>query len=104
MNNRRVSFDALGSSDPDGDLVARYDWDFGDGTTAPNGGAQLTRRYGKGSKHPAVTLTVADPDGCSTAFVSAYHALLQRLGRGDRDDEAVRADVLGARSSVRRGS
>ena len=73
VNNRRVSFDALGSSDPDGDLVARYDWDFGDGTTAPNGGAQLTRRYGKGSKHPAVTLTVADADGCSTAFVSAGH-------------------------------
>lgn len=73
LNNRRVSFDALGSSDPDGDLVARYDWDFGDGMTAPNGGAQLTRRYGKGKKHAPVTLTVTDDSGCSTAFVSAGH-------------------------------
>ncbi|MCB0867039.1 MAG: beta-propeller fold lactonase family protein [Solirubrobacterales bacterium] len=73
VNNRRVSFDALGTSDPDGDLVGRYDWDFGDGTTAANGGAQLTRRYGKGKKHPPVTLTVADDSGCSTAFVSAGH-------------------------------
>ena len=68
VNNQRVSFDAFGSSDADGE-VARYDWDFGGGLIVDNGGPQLTQRYPKGRK-PPVTLTVTDDAGCSTAFVS----------------------------------
>ena len=73
VNNRRISFSGAASVDPGGAPVARYDWDFGDGATAANGGMQVTHRYGKGAKHPPVTLTVADAAGCSTAFVSDGH-------------------------------
>jgi DNA-binding beta-propeller fold protein YncE len=58
--------DGSGSSDRDGD-VARYDWDFGDGTTAPDGGRVVTHAYAAGTYE--VRLTVTDNAGCSTAFV-----------------------------------
>lgn len=74
VNNRRTSFDALGSTDPDGDDIVRYDWDFGDGTTAPNGGAQLTNRNGKGKSHPPVTLTVTDSTGASSTVTQTPFA------------------------------
>jgi DNA-binding beta-propeller fold protein YncE len=68
VNNKRIAFDATGSTDPDGS-VARYDWDFGDGGTLANGGPTPTHKY-HGPKQPA-TLTVSDEAGCSTAYVSA---------------------------------
>ncbi len=71
VNNRRVSFDASRTTDPDGDAV-RFDWDFGNGTTAVDAGPEVTERFGRRSR-PPVTLTVADELGCSTAFVSAGH-------------------------------
>ena len=58
-------FDARGSSDADGE-VARYDWDFGDGTVLADGGAQPEHSYA-GDGPFAVSLTVTDADGCSTA-------------------------------------
>ena len=61
-----VAFDATSSSDPDG-TVARYDWDFGDGATLPNGGPTPTHAYAPGSYD--VTLTVTDDEDCSTEFV-----------------------------------
>ncbi len=74
VNNRRTSFDALGSTDPDGDAIVRYDWDFGDGTSAPNGGAQITNRYGKGRKQFPVTLTVTDETGASSTLTQTPFA------------------------------
>jgi hypothetical protein len=62
-----VSFDAFASSDPDGS-VARYDWDFGDGTTLADGGPSPSHSYGEVSDQQ-VTLTVTDDEGCSTEFV-----------------------------------
>jgi Tol biopolymer transport system component/PKD repeat protein len=50
------SFDASGSSDPDG-TIASYTWTFGDGTTGS--GATVNRTYGAGGSY-AVSLTVAD--------------------------------------------
>ena len=61
------SFDASASSDPDG-TVARYDWDFGDGTTSPNGGPTPTHTYAAPGDY-TVRLTVTDEAGCSMAFV-----------------------------------
>jgi 6-phosphogluconolactonase (cycloisomerase 2 family) len=56
-------FDATASDDPDG-RVARYDWDFGDGTVLPNGGPTPTHTY----THPGtftIKLTVTDDESCS---------------------------------------
>jgi PKD repeat protein len=56
---RQCDFDATGSSDPDGGIVA-YDWDFGDGATST--GATASHTYADlGSA--TVTLTVTDDEG-----------------------------------------
>ncbi|MGN6607604.1 MAG: PKD domain-containing protein [Jatrophihabitans sp.] len=58
-----ASFDATGSSDPDG-TVANYAWDFGDSTSGT--GALPTHTYtASGTYH--VTLTVTDDRGASTS-------------------------------------
>ncbi len=53
-----VTFDASGSSDPDGSIVS-YDWDFGDGNTGA--GMTATHSYASAGTY-GVTLTVADND------------------------------------------
>jgi YVTN family beta-propeller protein len=62
-----VSFDAAGSIDSDG-TVARYDWDFGDGTTVANGGDAPSHTYARVGTY-TVILTVTDNEGCSTTIV-----------------------------------
>ena len=62
-----VAFDATSSTDPDGS-VARYDWEFGDGTSAPNAGATPSHTYSKAGTYQ-VTLTTTDNEGCSTQLV-----------------------------------
>lgn len=64
---RAVRFDGSASSDPDG-RVARYDWDFGDGTVRPDGGPRLTHVYRRPGTY-RVTLTVTDDEGCATTMV-----------------------------------
>jgi DNA-binding beta-propeller fold protein YncE len=59
------AFDGSASSDPDG-AVARFDWSFGDGTSAPNAGARPTHTYGAAGRY-TVTLQVTDNAGCSAA-------------------------------------
>jgi PKD repeat protein len=54
-----VSFDGLGSSDPDG-TIASYAWDFGDGTTGT--GASATHAYQSAGTY-TVRLTVTDSAG-----------------------------------------
>jgi hypothetical protein len=58
-----VKLDGSGSSDPDG-AIARYDWSFGDGASAPNGGPKQTHAFAKPGKY-TVTLTATDNIGCS---------------------------------------
>ena len=62
-----TGFDGSASSDPE-TAVARYDWDFGDGATANDGGARPTHVYARAGTYTA-RLTVTDDQGCSTAQV-----------------------------------
>jgi 6-phosphogluconolactonase (cycloisomerase 2 family) len=63
-----TTFNATGSSASPGQTVARYDWTFGDGTSATNAGPTPTHTYASVA-HYTVTLTVTDDAGCSTTLV-----------------------------------
>jgi DNA-binding beta-propeller fold protein YncE/PKD repeat protein len=60
-------FDGSGSSAHDG-TVARFDWNFGDGGKASNGGAMPSHTYARAGIY-TVTLTVTDSNQCSVAEV-----------------------------------
>src|SRR4051812_13298008 len=62
-----ASFDASGSG---GGPIARYDWDFGDGATAPDGPAKLTHVYAKAGTYDA---KVTETNQCDpSAFVGPF--------------------------------
>ncbi len=54
-----VSFDGSGSSGPA--AISQYDWDFGDGATAPDGGSTTSHTYASGTW--TARLTVTDTNG-----------------------------------------
>jgi 6-phosphogluconolactonase (cycloisomerase 2 family) len=62
-----IQFDASSAGDVDGTIV-RYDWDFGDGTSAPDGGPTPTHVYNEPGTY-IVTLVVTDNEGASTATI-----------------------------------
>jgi DNA-binding beta-propeller fold protein YncE len=62
-----ATFDGSGSSDPDG-TIARYEWNFGDGTSGSSTGPVATHTYASAGTYTA-TLTVTDDAGCSTTQV-----------------------------------
>jgi DNA-binding beta-propeller fold protein YncE len=62
-----TKFDGSASRDADG-TIARYDWNFGDGSSAVSGGAEPTHTYRAPGRY-TVRLTVTDDGGCSTALV-----------------------------------
>jgi DNA-binding beta-propeller fold protein YncE len=68
-----ATFDGSGSSDPDG-TVARYEWNFGDGTASSSTGSMATHTYASAGNY-TVTLTVTDEVGCSTAQVFTGHTV-----------------------------
>jgi PKD repeat protein len=62
-----LTFSGSGSSDGDGTIV-RYDWDFGDGTTA--GQVKVSHSYSRAGRYQ-VTLTVTDDGGLSAGATLA---------------------------------
>jgi 6-phosphogluconolactonase (cycloisomerase 2 family) len=60
-------FDASDAADSDG-RVARFDWDFGDGTVLRDGGPEPTHVYQRSGTF-TVTVRVIDNENCSTALV-----------------------------------
>jgi YVTN family beta-propeller protein len=62
-----TSFDASGSSDPDG-TVATYHWDYGDGDTEETDSPTIDHAYAAAGTYMA-TLKVTDDEGCSTAQI-----------------------------------
>jgi PKD repeat protein len=69
-----TGFDGTGSVDTDGD-VAQYSWDFGDGTTLPDGGPIPNHIYDSPGTFTA-TLTVIDDEDCSDDRIFTGKAML----------------------------
>ena len=61
-----VNFNASSSTPGTGRTIVRYDWDFGDGVTKPNGGVRNVHDYEKTGIY-LVTLTVVDDLGKPTS-------------------------------------
>ncbi|MCL0048362.1 PKD domain-containing protein, partial [Dehalococcoidia bacterium] len=59
-----ITFDASGSSDPDGEIMS-YEWDFGDGTSGT--GKVVEHTFALAGDY-TVTLTIADNDGVVSSF------------------------------------
>ncbi len=78
-----VSFDGSASSDPNGDAISSYQWDFGDGTTAS--GVQVAHTYAVAG-HYTVTLVVADATGTGTTTLPIDIAIPDSDGDGVNDD------------------
>jgi len=57
-----IEFQATGVSDPDGDDIVEYRWNFGDGTTATTTGDTTTHIYGTPEEY-TVTVEVEDDRG-----------------------------------------
>ena len=62
-----IVFDASGALDPDG-TIARYDWDFGDGTALLDGGPPRAHVYAGPGAYQSV-LVVTDNEGASTTTI-----------------------------------
>jgi DNA-binding beta-propeller fold protein YncE len=71
---RPATFDASGSTDPDG-TVATYRWDFGDGSTLTTTDPRTTHVYPRAGTF-RVSLVVTDNEGCSTTLVTTGQAVL----------------------------
>jgi len=69
-----TAFNAGGSTDSDG-TVARYDWDFGDGTTLADGGATPSHVYTQPGSYLA-SVRETDNEGCSTDRIFTGKAML----------------------------
>lgn len=59
-------FDASATTDPDGDAIAAYHWDFGDGTTDTTAGPVIDHAFAAAGNYD-VSLTADDARGLSSA-------------------------------------
>jgi PKD domain len=88
-----TQFDASGAADPDGSIVS-YDWDFGDGTVARDGGPSPQHTYTAPGTY-TVTLVVTDNEGASTTTIFTGGTVLAGGGpaRASRRIEVAAAAV-----------
>ena len=73
-----VTFDGMGSFDPDGGAITRYAWDFGDGRSAS--GSLVTHTYKRAGSYTA-TLTVTDDEG-ETGFTRLTITVTKKNPKG----------------------
>jgi 6-phosphogluconolactonase len=76
------TFSAAASSDSDG-RVARYEWTFGDGTTAVTSSPEVTHAY-RGNGPWQASMVVTDDENCSTSQVFQGVTVLCRGGDAAR--------------------
>lgn len=68
LTDTAVTFDGSGTTDPDGDAIASYEWDFGDGAMAT--GATVMHTYTVVGPYDVV-LTVTDARGAQSSCMSS---------------------------------
>jgi PKD domain/Lactonase, 7-bladed beta-propeller len=93
-----TQFDASGAVDPDGTIV-RYDWYFGDGTEALDGGPTPQHRYDDPGTY-TVTLVVTDNEGASTTTIFTGGTVLAGGGPAQTSRQIVVAAASAAPPSV----
>jgi len=79
-----IVFDGSASSDADGAIV-RYDWDFGDGTTAADAGPTPTHVYAATGQY-TVALTVTDDAG-DTGSAASSATITERAAATDGETQ-----------------
>jgi PKD repeat protein len=82
QRGQTVTFDGSGS-DPDGDAITGYHWDFGDGTTGD--GPQVQHAFTTAG-HYDVTLTVSDSTGSGSTTIGIDITVPDSDGDGINDD------------------
>ena len=88
-----TTFDASASTASLGQTVARYDWAFGDGTSATDAGPTPSHTYAAVGTY-TVTLTVTDNADCSTSLVFTGQTVSCNGGPSARETTRVRIAAL----------
>ena len=84
-------FDAKRSTDPDS-TIARYHWDFGDGTNTASSSPLAEHSFKKPGTFP-VTLTVSDEAGCAIEYVATGQFAYCNGGAGARSKRELVSPV-----------
>jgi len=89
-----VNFDASSSYDPDGQII-KYEWDFGDGTSATTSSPIVQHTYTQSGNY-TVTLTVTDNDGLksSTTEIITVIEEMYTLDQYEPDDTMDQASTM----------
>ena len=89
--NTSILFDASKSSDPDGDDIVSYAWDFGDGT---NGNGMTVEHSYNLSSNYAVKLTISDDQGKTSAISTYANITIQLMNQNGKDSNDEEDDGI----------